>query len=508
MRKVKKWWLGFAILAFFFPSQAKAIEQTQIGFYYPIGTNQLGNLVGFLSTPPEYFTGLYHLGKDIKAQEGVSVYAIADGELVRISRDESGWGSGNVGLIIRHRLEDGSSFFAVYGHLRTNLSEGVAVSAGQVIGAIGHYKYGSHLHFGIYPGENAPTSPLGRWYLPKGWKNGDVLDPKGFVDPIKWIEEKRPHGTRPSGMGKIIFCLQNQDGQTALWTINLDGSGLSKWRDWNKDWGRPSFSFDSRKMFFSKYNLNSRGQWLSEIIVVQELASGETKQIAPLPEDYDRWTSRPCVAPDDQRIVYEQLRVTSRSGNGCSLSADKSGIWISNLDGSGAWSFGEELFSYCNPIWSPNGTKLLLTDCENLSIYDLKSKSIIKLTNDFTVSDSPNQIEGRWSPSGDWIAFRSGLVSARANIGDFWHDIQLIRPNGQERHLLVFDERYIDTYDWSCDGKEIVYLVRPFYAYRKPDQKGQCRLSVVNVQDRALRRTIFTTPDLIDWVMWSSFKAR
>src|SRR3990172_9932509 len=177
-------------------------------------------------------------------------------------------------------------------------------------------------------------------------------------------------------MGKIIFCLQNQDGQTALWTINLDGSGLSKWRDWNKDWGRPSFSFDSRKMFFSKYNLNSRGQWLSEIIVVQELASGETKQIAPLLEDYDRWTSKPCVAPDDQRIVYEQLRVTSRSGNGCSLSADKSGIWISNLDGSGAWSFGEELFSYCNPIWSPNGTKLLLTDCENLSIYDLKSKSI------------------------------------------------------------------------------------------------------------------------------------
>lgn len=165
------------------------IEQTPIGFYWPTGSSVPKLGPGFLATPPIYLNGKYHLGQDISVSVGSAVYAISEGSVHHIST--GGWGGGNVALVISHQLTDGSSFYAVYGHIR-NVSRG-HVKAGQQIGVVGPYpEGGNHLHFGIYPGKVAPTAPLGLWALPKGWKTGAILDPKGFFDPIIWITTQSP----------------------------------------------------------------------------------------------------------------------------------------------------------------------------------------------------------------------------------------------------------------------------------------------------------------------------
>jgi|SRR5882724_2276741 len=83
--------------------------KTSTGFYYPTGISNLGPYAGWLASgcdgKTEYFTGEYHLGKDIQAIKGDVVFAVADGIVVR--RSPNGWGVGNVGIIIRHKLQDG-----------------------------------------------------------------------------------------------------------------------------------------------------------------------------------------------------------------------------------------------------------------------------------------------------------------------------------------------------------------------------------------------------------------
>jgi len=120
---------------------------------------------------PPYTDGYYHLGQDIEANEGDNVYAIADGEIVYVS--VSGWGEGNYGLLVKHRLNTGEEFLALYGHVRPLREDlrytasgfvdpPVPVSAGEVFATIGPYDSMPHLHFGIHPGAEIPPSPWGR----------------------------------------------------------------------------------------------------------------------------------------------------------------------------------------------------------------------------------------------------------------------------------------------------------------------------------------------------------
>jgi hypothetical protein len=91
----------------FHGSYAHALDKTATGFYYPTGTSALGSYAGWLAKPPAYFDGYYHLGKDIAAPVGAGVYAVSSGTVVRVSYN--GWGDGNVALLVRHRISDGSS---------------------------------------------------------------------------------------------------------------------------------------------------------------------------------------------------------------------------------------------------------------------------------------------------------------------------------------------------------------------------------------------------------------
>lgn len=175
------------------------------GLYSPLSTTDWSDYAGFLATPPKYFDNRYHLGKDIKASEGSSVYAIDKGTIRHQSK--GGWGDGNSALIIEHKTNEGESYLAVYGHIRNLTATSGDVSAGQTLGTIGPWiangKRSDHLHFGIAPGTRIPVK-LGLNYLPAGWKKEDPLDTLGFVDPINWITTHHPASWQP-GRHKILL---------------------------------------------------------------------------------------------------------------------------------------------------------------------------------------------------------------------------------------------------------------------------------------------------------------
>ncbi len=95
-----------------------------------------------------------HLGVDLSCPPGTTVHAVLDGTVERVDDDAVAGGYGPV-VTLRHEPEPGVGFFSLYGHLAASsvidLAVGMAVGAGDVIGAVGqpHENGGwpPHLHF-------------------------------------------------------------------------------------------------------------------------------------------------------------------------------------------------------------------------------------------------------------------------------------------------------------------------------------------------------------------------
>lgn len=184
-------------------NQCLAIDKSATGFYYPTGTNDLDTDAGWLASNCNGGSGYndddYHIGHDFPGTSNednpTKVYPIADGTIVKISYN--GWGTGNVGVLVRHKLHDCTEFLALYGHVKTTVKETERVYAGVSFATVGPWDYGDHLHFGIYPFSTIPKSDPANGI---GWGIMDCShwpDTNGFVDPIEWLQTKSPYQSPP-----------------------------------------------------------------------------------------------------------------------------------------------------------------------------------------------------------------------------------------------------------------------------------------------------------------------
>ena len=170
--------------------------------------------------PGTYVTDYYHDGYDILADYGQAVYPIADGIVTQISK--GGWTSSgecspspcttNWAIVMKHTTAAGQEFRAIYGHieaatLNSQVSVGNWISAGTLLGKVGTWNLGNHLHFGInltdvnsplpYKGEDANT-PIadvigyGRIGIDH-WPQGGWPDREQWVDPVFFIETNSPN---------------------------------------------------------------------------------------------------------------------------------------------------------------------------------------------------------------------------------------------------------------------------------------------------------------------------
>ena len=194
-------------------------EITKTGFYWPTYPPKRAYYAGFLADNCKELTGnsdyndsSYHVGTDILADLDSPVKAISAGTVHYYSHNAN-WGTDdsdglvNDGLVIKHYLDDKTVIYAVYGHIRTELREGDPVTAGQVIGNIRMWRYKDekgvwirgydHLHFGIQPGKDF-QNPMAWGIMP--CPIALPLDPKGYEDPIKFIDNHTP-GPVPAMLG-------------------------------------------------------------------------------------------------------------------------------------------------------------------------------------------------------------------------------------------------------------------------------------------------------------------
>jgi len=176
------------------------------------------NYAGWLARGDKghYLSGRYHLGQDMEADVGDNVYAITDGVVAYISY--TNWGSGNLGIVLRHKLSDGTEFLALYGHVRSAVSISDNIASGESFAIIGPYDTIPHLHFGIHPGLTIPPTnwgsmPLSSWPDPNAYP-GDPNGPdtNGFVDPIEWINTRTPLNSVPLYFEHAYPAYYNPDG--------------------------------------------------------------------------------------------------------------------------------------------------------------------------------------------------------------------------------------------------------------------------------------------------------
>jgi len=127
----------------------------------PTATPTLTPTIGISGTveitvTPTLTPGVMHPGVDIPLDEDTPIYAVANGEVSRVTYSDA------YGL---HVILDIKGYQILYGHLNeTSLEEGQRVNCGQLIGlsgATGTYQTGPHLHFEVrQKGEAIDPMPL------------------------------------------------------------------------------------------------------------------------------------------------------------------------------------------------------------------------------------------------------------------------------------------------------------------------------------------------------------
>jgi len=130
------------------------------------------------------FTGI-HPGIDIKLAEGTPIAAIGGGKVHLVRNKSTGLG---MHVIIEHRLDNGSRYFSIYGHLASvSVSDGDIVKPGQVIGRVGMTGKTTaphlHLQIDVGTGEDVHT-PYMPDHLPSRTEAARFV-----INPIQFIAE-------------------------------------------------------------------------------------------------------------------------------------------------------------------------------------------------------------------------------------------------------------------------------------------------------------------------------
>lgn len=498
----------FVVVLILLVSQVcQAIDKTATGFYYPTGKADFrvsrSGFFGATNADGYRPMSVWHCGTDILGNLNDPVFAVCDGEVVKISK--SGWSDSdkdpdNFAYIIRHILANGEKFIAIYGHLRRPwfFQEGDKVSAGQIVGYLGPWKYGVHLHYGVYQDRKDPYSgrfpDRGYGRLPNPRPEAEIVVGVkvygNWFDPIVFIKKRSWQAGN-----KILFCMTDEKNDTALWTINPDGTGLRKWMDWSIHiFNRPvSFSPDGQKLIFEDSLRNQ-----ASAIYSLDLQDRRIRKLSPNQKEYEQECSYPQFSPDGRLIAFKHYWLRDITDFSATLVDGE--IWIMNADGS-AVQVIRDSWDLDMPVWSCDGKYLAFTTYTALVNYDAQTKKVKNVSGQ-REKDGPNQLRQRWSPNSDQIAFMSSDEAERLGTKNYWHDLYLIRADGKDKKMLTGDLKFIDDLDWSRDGREIVLLIYPIYT--DPRKGGQ--LIVVNVENPRLRRTIFQTKNQVHWLMWNSFR--
>jgi Tol biopolymer transport system component len=272
----------------------------------------------------------------------------------------------------------------------------------------------------------------------------------------------------------IAFASEQVSGSRSLFTIQVDGEGLTRLTDGAGNDFTPAWSPDGSRIAFGTYR---HGLGNGDLYLMDPDGSNQT----PLTSD-PAYDGEPVWSPDGERIAFYSDRDGGRD------------IYVMNADGSNLIRLTDGPVHQQDPVWSPDGTRIayiVWEDSGDSDIYLMHADGSgqVQLTSGPVSDHSP-----AWSPDGSRIAFsseRNGQtdvyvldVDNPANVTRLtWHagldyapawspdgrwiafstdrndsfDLYLVAPDGSGVLPLVTSD--LDEYFpiWSPDGTWIVY---------------------------------------------------
>jgi TolB protein len=253
--------------------------------------------------------------------------------------------------------------------------------------------------------------------------------------------------------GRIVF-----DNHEDVWTINADGTDLTRLTHSSAFEFDPSWSPDGAQIAFRSERDDDPEIWL-----MNADGSGQHRLTRGL---------SPAWSPDGSKIAYASPGdILCPPGRGLRCT----GISIMNADGSGQHRVphtdGGEY-----PSWSPEGDRIVfnsnLTGDHVMYIVDVDGSHLVDLS---SVGEGW-QVD--WSPDG-W----SILFTSHRDHPDNYTDIYVMRPDGSGVQRLTDARAY--TPAWSPDGTHVVFSAPGLFVMRA-DGSGITSLPVGGVGETSL----------------------
>jgi RHS repeat-associated protein len=265
-----------------------------------------------------------------------------------------------------------------------------------------------------------------------------------------------------AGSSKIVFA-SNREGSMQIYTMNGDGTGITRltYSGANDDY--PRWSPNGTKILFQSDRDNPTTGYM-DIYVMNSDGSGVTRLTSdPNDDSVASWS------PDGSKIVFQSLR----SGSAYQ-------VYSMNADGSNQVNLTSTASNDIEPSWSPNGAKIAFASdrdhASTSSVYVMNSNGSGQQRLTFSAATFEDR-QPSWSRDGAKIAF----VSTRDSVIETWtetDDYEIPEDDGQTfpRSLLhVNKEVYLMNADgsgqtrltnelvndespsWSPDGAKIIF---------------------------------------------------
>ncbi len=191
----------------------------------------------------------------------------------------------------------------------------------------------------------------------------------------------------PGVNGKIAFT-SDRDGNTEIYVMNADGTGVTRLTNNALADDEPAWSPDGTRIAF-----RSQRDGNTEIYAMNADGTGQTNLTNNAAEDWS-----PAWSPDGTKIVFSSNRVNGGLDHDVwSMNADGSGL--ARLTTSSAWEHG--------PAWSPDGAKIAYdhsTGCCDNQLYTMNPDGTGQALLPPNLLPF-NAARPDWSPDGQKLAF-------------------------------------------------------------------------------------------------------
>lgn len=283
-------------------------------------------------------------------------------------------------------------------------------------------------------------------------------------------------GAAAGGNNRRILFVSDRDapGNFEIYSMNPDGSGVSRLTNSEGHDGAPAWSPDGKRIAFVSLRHDSFG----EIYVMNADGSGVRRVT-----ESDGIDTSPTWSKDGKRIAFVSMR-NDPFGD----------IYTMNDEGGDVSRVTDAAGADADPSWSADGKQIAFVSARDgasdqttdLYVVTLEGLQVTRLTNEALDVDVR---EPSWAPGGKQIAYSTAYDSGDDNI--LTSDVFVINIDSRQITRLT-DGPGTAVQDlapsWSPDGKQIAYV---------SIRNGNADIFIMNADGNSVSRlTTFTSTDV------------